>query len=62
MIWQMLQNRKFTVVHVKDSSSLTFAIEEGLHQGTVNSSSLFNSCNSDVLNLYNLNENNPLDR
>lgn len=40
------------------SSSVSFPISEGLQQGTVNASPLFNVFNSDFINLFGLNNNN----
>lgn len=58
MIWSMMQNRTFVTVSNTAQSSISFNIEEGLQQGTVNSPLLFNIYNADILNLFSLNARN----
>lgn len=58
LLWEMFQNRTFTVHHNKEKSTITFKVEDGLQQGTVNAPIIFNIYNSDTLNLFELNQDN----
>ena len=58
LLYFMNQDRSFITVSNTEKSSQTFKVEEGLQQGTVNSPLIFNIYNSDVLNKFNLNNNN----
>ncbi|XP_017882371.1 uncharacterized protein LOC108626291 [Ceratina calcarata] len=60
IIDNMITNRKFKVAIEKRISKETFAITRGLQQGTVNSPTLFNIYNADILNMFNMNENSNL--
>ena len=43
LIYDMIKDKQFVTFDGKNLSSLKFIIEEGLHQGTVNSPALYNS-------------------
>lgn len=50
MIWEMITNKKFITTNQGATSSLTFAVKNGLQQGTINSPVLFNLYINDILN------------
>ena len=56
MIWEMISGKSFVTWDGVGLSSLRFAIEEGLQQGTVNSPLLFNIFISELPRLFNFNE------
>ncbi|XP_046734973.1 uncharacterized protein LOC124404685 [Diprion similis] len=56
MLWVMLHDKYFHVCDGSNTSSIKFAIADGLQQGTVNSPILFNIFNSDILTLFDLNK------
>lgn len=57
-IYDMITGKKFITYNGSQTSTITFSIQEGLQQGTVNSPKLFNFYNNKILKLFHLNENN----
>lgn len=55
IVWNMISNKSFVTSNGNILSIIVFLVENGLQQGTVNSPTLFNIFNSDILNLFGLN-------
>lgn len=58
IIWNMITDRKFIVTENQLTSKNTYAVKNGLQQGTVNSPILFNIYTCDLLQLYGFNDSN----
>ena len=58
MLWNMLHDKEFIVTEGQHTSPKTFKIRNGLQQDTVNSPILFNIYTSDLLQRFNLNNDN----
>lgn len=58
LIWNLITRRTFITWNGKNTSNITFSIQEGLAQGLVNSLKLFNIYTCNVLNLFKLNQQN----
>lgn len=56
MVYDMIHGKSFIITDSINLSTVTFTVEEGLQQGTVNSPLLFNIFTADVLKLTGLNE------
>ncbi|XP_076660758.1 uncharacterized protein LOC143364146 [Halictus rubicundus] len=58
ILWNMVHNKNFQVVEGTNTSPSKFKVRNGLQQGAVNSPILFSLYISDLLNLYDLNDDN----
>lgn len=58
IIWSMVNGESFVLWDGNETTNTTFQIKEGLQQGTVTSPILFNIFNADIINLFDLNNNN----
>ncbi|XP_076660285.1 uncharacterized protein LOC143363606 [Halictus rubicundus] len=58
ILWNMVHGKKFQVVEGPNTSPRKFEVSNGLQQGAVNSPILFSLYMSDLLNMYDLNNDN----
>lgn len=56
LLWNSFKDRTFKLINGNKTSDFTFNISDGLQQGTVNAPLLFNVYNSDILNLFGMNQ------